>query len=255
MTNIFDPCQSLIPIFHETTIPKGIKQIATSVFIKNDMGYFLFTAAHVTDDLKTGNILVPVNGYFEKIHGYISYIDLPREISRDKDNIDCAYFKLSTPFARELFNDFKPLILENCELINSSLKLKLCSVAGYPASKVRKKENVFSSEIYVFSGVAAEESIYSSLNVSHSSNIIVHFNRKNSKDFENGKPFMPPSLKGVSGGGIFTWSDNSVEWSERKLVGIFHTYKEKQGLIIGTTLIPFLSALTLGHMKGFGGYY
>lgn len=255
MTKLFDPYESLVPIFRKTTIPKATKQIATSVFIKNDMGYFLFTAAHVTDDLKIAELLVPVNNYLEEIHGYIAYIDLPPEIKRENDNIDCAYIKLSTPFAKELLNDFRPVPGESFELIDSSLKLQMCSVAGHPVSKSRKKENVFSSEIYAFSGIAAKEDIYNSLSLSPFSNVVIHFNRKKSIDSESGELFVPPSLKGVSGGGIFAWSDGTAEWSERKLVGIFHTYKEKQGLIIGTTLIPFLSALTLGQMKGFGGYF
>lgn len=256
--NSFDPYDAIVPVFRETTIPKGTKQIATSVFIKNDMGYFLFTAAHVTDDLYVGKLLIPVNGNLHKIHGYLAHIDLPPEIKRSEDSIDFAYFKLSTPFAQELIRTFKPITGHCYDLITSSLSLQVCSVVGYPASKSRKKDNVYSSEPYAFTGVAAIENTYQALNISHSSNIVLHFNRNNTVDPEDGKPFTPPGLKGVSGGGIFAWPEKlekmPPDWSDRKLIGIFHTYKEKQGLIIGTTLIPYLSGLTLGHMKNFGGY-
>ncbi|CCE22876.1 hypothetical protein [Methylotuvimicrobium alcaliphilum] len=257
--NNFDPYDALVPIFRKTTIPKGTKQIASSVFIKNDMGYFLFTAAHVTDDLNIGKLLIPVDGNLYEIHGYLAHIDLPPEIKRSEDDIDFAYFKLSTPFAKELIRTFKPITGNHCDIITSSLSLKVCSVAGYPASKSNKKNNIHSSEIFAFTGVAALQETYQSLELSHSSNIVLHFDRKKAVDPENGKPFPTPGLKGVSGGGIFSWPDKlermPPDWSERKLIGIFHTYKEREGLVIGTTLIPFLSGLTLGHMKNFGGYF
>lgn len=68
--------------------------------------------------------------------------------------------------------------------------------------------------------------------------------------------FPTPSLKGSSGGGIFAWppgAELSDDWSLPRLVGVVHSFKEKEGLIIGTTLVPVLAAIGLGRMKGFGG--
>jgi hypothetical protein len=68
--------------------------------------------------------------------------------------------------------------------------------------------------------------------------------------------FPTPGLKGISGGGIFAWprgSEISGDWSLPRLVGIIHTFKEREGLIIGTTLLPVLAAIGLGRMKGFEG--
>ena len=33
----------------------------------------------------------------------------------------------------------------------------------------------------------------------------------------------------------------------------FHTFKEREGLIIGTTLLPLLAAIAVGRMKNYGG--
>lgn len=86
---------------------------------------------------------------------------------------------------------------------------------------------------------------------------MVRFNRKKVVNPETEEIYTAPGLKGVSGGGIFAWPKDKpfhCEWHERKLIGIFHTYKEREKIMIGSTLVSFLAALTLGHMKGFGGY-
>jgi hypothetical protein len=66
----------------------------------------------------------------------------------------------------------------------------------------------------------------------------------------------PAHPRGMSGGGIFAWPNGyelSDDWSKPKLVGIFHSYKESKGLLIGTSLIAVATAVMLGEMKGFDG--
>jgi hypothetical protein len=70
------------------------------------------------------------------------------------------------------------------------------------------------------------------------------------------KKYPTPSLRGVSGGGIFAWpkgEEFSDDWNLPKLVGLMHSFREKDGLIIGSTLLPIVSAIQLGRMKRFGG--
>lgn len=253
----FDPYDCLIPIFIETEIPRRTKQFATGIFVKNDMGYFLYTAAHVTDDIENGKFLVPAGGYLQELDGYFAYVDLLPESIRRDDHIDIAYFKLSSLMVSQLLHYFKPATAGlNTKLIENSFELSVCSIAGYPASRGKKNKEIFSSEIYSFTGMVADPDVYEAYELDPVSNIILNFNKKNAVNPENGEKFNIPSMKGVSGGGIFAWPENFSgipDWSERKLVGIFHTYKEREKLIIGTTLLPLLLLLTLGSMKGFGG--
>ena len=254
---MYDPYNSLIPIFRETTIPKGINQIASAVYVKNQMGYFLFTAAHVTDDLSHSKLLVPANGFLAEIDGYVAFVDLLPEQRRDDDNIDVAYIKLSHKFSIAVSQHFEPICGRNSEVMENSSKLYTCSVAGYPASKGKKMSGSYSSDIFAFTGMNVTESIYNEYGLSTSTNIALRFDRKYAVNPDTGESFPTPGLSGVSGGGIFAWPPNKpfcCDWSERKLVGIFHTYKKRENLLIGSTLLPFLSALTLGHMKGFGAY-
>jgi hypothetical protein len=130
-------------------------------------------------------------------------------------------------------------------------------VSGYPASKSGKTaEGIHRSEIFSFRGVAAEHHLYDSLGLDPKFNIILHFSKKRAVDPKTFERYSTPSLKGVSGGGIFAWpkgQELSDDWKLPKLVGLMHTYKEKDGLIIGTTLLSVVGAVLLGRMKGFGG--
>lgn len=250
-----DVDKSLVPIFLETEIPKGIKQIGTGVFIDCQNEPFLFTAAHVTDDLENGRLLAPTSNGLSEIEGYQAHLALPPELSRNDDSVDMAYYRLSTPFARELCCHFYPLI-EQAELIESSVNLGVVTVVGYPASKGKKKGQVFSSELAYYRGVSAQKATYDELGLHIDQNIILHFKKKNAVSPETGDSLNPPSPRGVSGGAIFAWpygQEFSRDWSVPKLVGILHSYKEKEGLFIGTTLLPYMAATSLGQMKGYDG--
>lgn len=248
-----DVTQSLVPIFIETVVPKQIKQIGTGVFLIFNSEHFLFTAAHVTDDLKNGKLLVPTVYGLTEIEGYIAHLDIPPEFSRNDDTIDMAYYRLRTEFSRLLCTQFTPL-KNQIQIMETSLNLGVLSVVGYPVSKAKKKGNVYSSELAFYRGVAGEESLYTKHNFLTDQNLIINFHNKRAVSPENGLRVNPPSPRGVSGGAIFAWPygyELSQDWSVPKLVGILHSYKEKEGLFIGTTLLPYMVATSLGRMKGY----
>jgi len=246
---------SIVPIFVETKIPKGIKQIGTAVFVDFQSMPFLFTAAHVSDDLSHGKLLVPTVNGLSEIDGYLAYIDLPPEISRNDDTADMAYYRLSTEFAKKLCSSFFPLV-KKLEIIPTALELSVVSVVGYPASKSKKKGNIFSSELAYYRGVAAGQETYDRLGLDPTHNTIIHFSKKRAVSPLGGEKMNPPSPRGASGGAMFAWPSGqevSTDWDIPKLVGIFHSYKEREGLMIGTNLITYAAAISLGQMKGFNG--
>jgi hypothetical protein len=253
----FDPYDSLVPIFLETTIPKRVVQIGTAIYQELWGQPFLFTAAHVTDELKNGALLVPTVFGLSPIKGYMAHIDIPPEFSRLDDSVDIAYYRLSTEFAFELSHHFKPLPHVRSEIIGSAHELALCSASGYPASKGKKNaDGVFSSEIFSFRGAVADNAIYDHLKLLPDQAIVIQFHKKRAVHPGTMDAFPTPGLKGISGGGIFAWphgAELSNDWSLPRLVGIVHTFKEREGLIIGTTLLPLLAAITVGRMKNFGG--
>lgn len=247
--------KALVPIFIEIEIPKSTKQIGTGVFIYDQAEPFLYTAAHVTDDLQNGRLLVPTKDGLSQIEGYLGYLDLLPGSSRDNDSIDIAYYRLSTDFATELSTYFHP-ITENAEIAESSLELNVLSVAGYPASKTKRKGKTFTSELICYRGYAAEKELYDKFDFLADRNIIIRFQKKDAINPENSKSAHPPSPRGLSGGAIFAWPNGkelSQDWHLPTLVGIIHSYKEKEGVFIGTTLLPYVSAKLLGEMKGYDG--
>lgn len=252
----FDPYDSLVPVFLSTEIPKRVIQIGTAIFRELQGKPFLLTAAHVTDELRNGTLLVPTEAGLSPIEGYMAHIDLPPEISRLNDNVDIAYYRLSTQFAIQLSYHFKPLPQNRSEVIRSAHELTVCSASGYPASKGKKNDGTYSSEIYSFRGIIAQQETYDRLDLDPEQAIIIHFHKKRAVHPETKRAFPTPSLKGTSGGGIFSWphgAEISNDWSLPRLVGIIHTFKEREGLIIGTTLLPVLAAISVGRMKNFGG--
>lgn len=252
----FDPYDSLVPVYLNTDLPKRFQQIGTAVYWELHGEPFLLTAAHVTDEMGGGELQVPTKSGFSPIEGYVGFIDLPPEVQRHQDSVDIAYYRLTSKFARELSHFFMPLPQERSQLIRSALELTVCSASGYPASKSKKNGNAHSSDIFSFRGVVAQQKIYDDLELSPDENIIIQFDKKLAVHPETMEAFPTPGLRGISGGGIFAWpkgTEISNDWSLPILVGIVHTYKEREGLIIGTTFLPVVTAIGVGRMKGYGG--
>ena len=252
----YDPYDSLVPVFLRTEIPNQMVQVATAVFVEILGEPFLLTAAHVTDKSKLGELLVPTEEAFEPIHGYKAYIDLLPETERNDDTTDIAYYRLSTEFASLLARVFRIMRPDRRQLIRSAHEFAMYSASGYPASKAKKDGDQRSSEIFSFRGSVAGTDVYEKLNLSPDNSIVIHFQRKQAVDPNDFQPTPTPGLSGISGGAIFAWPRGQEllnDWSLPKMVGLVHTYRERDGLIIGTTMLPVLAAITLGRMKGFGG--
>lgn len=251
-----DPEDALVPLFIKERYSDNYEQVGTGIFVDFQNQPFLFTAAHVTDHLEHCELLVPVYGGIDVIDGYVGYIDLLPGMSRAEDQIDIAYYRLSTSFARRMCAYFRPWPQSRCEIIKSALDIGVCTVYGYPTSKAKRKQGKYHSEAASFRGAVASKDTYEELGLSPDSSIVIHFHRKRIISHMDGKPSNPISPRGVSGGGIFSWPaghELSDDWTLPLLVGIFHTYKKTEGLLIGTHLITTLAATQLGRMKGFGG--
>lgn len=251
-----DPEHALVPLFVKPKFSDTLKQIGTGIFIDFQSQPFLFTAAHVTDNLEHSELFVPVYGGIEPIEGYVGYIDLIPGTSRKEDEVDIAYYRLSTDFAKLMCACFCPIPQTRCTLIRSALELGVCSIYGYPTSRAKQLHGKYSSETATFRGVAASDAIYNEIGLLPDSSIIIHFDEKRSISPIDGKLKKPLSPRGISGGGIFSWPaghELSNDWSLPQLVGIFHTYKKTEGLLIGTHLISVVAATQLGRMKGFDG--
>lgn len=252
----FDPYDALVPVFLETKSPNRVSQMGTAVFVEVHGEPFLYTAAHVIDDRLNGELLVPTSGGLAPIEGYMAWVDLPPGERRAEDFIDIAYIRLSDAFAAELCRHFRPIPQSCTQVILKSTELTVCSVSGYPASRSGKTaEGEHRSEVFSFRGAAAGQDVYDEHGLSSEMNIVIQFSKKRALHPATGEKFPTPSLRGVSGGAIFAWPrgmELSDDWRLPKLVGLMHTFRERDGLIIGTTLLPVITAIQLGRMKNYG---
>ncbi|MCA9500575.1 MAG: hypothetical protein KC588_15385 [Nitrospira sp.] len=251
-----DPDDAVVPVFAEGLYGGGLRHLGTGIFLDFWSQPFLLTAAHVTDSIEHSNLWVPAHDGIYPIQGYVSFVDLLPGQRRSDDHVDVAYYRLDRRFADGMLKFFKPWPQARCELITDSLSLGVCSVYGLPASRFKRNRDVYSSETATCRGVAAGAAQYEQEALSAESSIIVHFHKKRAVSRETGQRINPIHSRGMSGGGIFAWptgSELSNDWSLPKLVGIFHTYKESKGLMIGTSLPSVAAAIQLGQKKRFGG--
>jgi hypothetical protein len=251
-----DPEHALVPLFVKAKYSEHYEQVGTGIFIDFQNEPFLFTAAHVTDHLGNSELFVPAHGGIQPLDGYVGYIDLLPGMTRAEDKVDIAYYRLNVNFARRMCAYFKPWPQSRCSIIESALKLTVCTVYGYPISKAKKVHGRYHSETASFRGAVASDKTYEQLGLTPESSIIIHFHKDRVVSPEDGKPRNPLSPRGVSGGGIFSWPTGhelSEDWSLPQLVGIFHTYKKAEGLLIGTHLISVIAATQLGTMNGYDG--
>lgn len=251
-----DPEDSLVPLFGGSKYNGSLQHVGTGIFVEFMRQPFLFTAAHVTDELKNGPLMVPGFDGIHDIDGYLGYVDLFPDQSRNQDQIDVAYYRLTTLYSRSLCTHFRPLPHSRFRFAPTSLGLGVCSIYGYPASRSKRKGSIYSSEPSAYRGVAGTSEDYAAEGLSPEVSVIVNFHKKRAVSRQNGSRINPISPRGVSGGGIFAWpkgQELSQDWSIPELVGIFHTYKEAKGLMVGTSMIAIAAAVQLGRMKSFGG--
>lgn len=251
-----DPDDAVVPVFAESLRGGGLTHVGTGLFVEFRSQPFLFTAAHVADNLQHSDLWVPAHDGIYPIQGYVGYVDTLPEQRRADDHVDVAYYRLDSRFASGMLKFFKPWPQTRCELVPNPLELGVCSVYGLPASRFKRSGGTHTSETATFRGVAATARVYEGESLSPENNIIVHFHKKRAVSRETGARINPVHPRGMSGGGIFAWPSGhelSDDWSKPKLVGIFHTYKESKGLLIGTPLVAVVTAVMLGEMKGFDG--
>lgn len=220
-------------------------------------------------------IQIPTKNGFEKVAGTLYHHYLQENENREDDMIDFSYFKLSEEMVDILHNFCIPLTEDmievsddfTCELEipdklphvkevkkrlkyiydNSSLDNKenlefiedfreniTITFAGYPNTKTKEKYDSFHSQIVYYHGHCVSNNIYKQYDCIPQHNIISGFakNGTMNSDFEDS---IPPKQTGISGGGVYKLI-HTDEGIDRKLIGIGHTHKNKQHLLIGTNL-------------------
>ncbi|MEZ5592089.1 MAG: hypothetical protein R3F53_15780 [Gammaproteobacteria bacterium] len=234
MGNIFD---SICPIFLERN-EDIIEQVGSGVLITISDAVFLLTAAHVVDWSEKGVLCIPSNIGIVPIEGSVVSVEIPKGLTRSKDKIDLAYYKLSKSLSASLHQSLRPLEREHLWLTDNTLDNDIYTFSGFPVNKCRSKKETVSTELFSYSGHAAIDAKYENLGYDKETNIVINYRLKKSVS-PDGVKLNPPHPRGISGGGIFRWPKDVGHRSQelrRSLVGIAHTYLKTQNCLIGTRL-------------------
>ncbi len=229
----------LCPIFVDSS--KGIVQQGTGVLIDLFDSIFLFTAAHVLDEMveRSHDLLIPCKGGIDSIEGSYSYIALKHKQNRNEDMIDVAYFKLTNEIAERLHDSLEPLPEDKIVPINNFSLFDVATFAGYPHSKSKIRGTAAMNEIASYSGVLVDQNEYKELGYEPALNILTKFRAKKAVK-PDGTHYNSPKPQGISGGGIYLWpktDDGKSHPVDRRLIGIGHTYKKRENLLIGTNIL------------------
>lgn len=240
---------SLCPIFLRYNLKNSLEQIGTGVLIAISNVTFLLTAAHVIDEMKHGDILIPTMGGLEQFEGTYSYLKTPNNKTRQDDIYDIGYFKLDSFFSERLHEDLYVIHLNEIYFLNDATESMIYTFAGYPHSKSKIRPGIAQSEPYYYSGYSVDKEIYSKYGYDSTKHIIMRY-RRNKSVTKEGDRIFPPLPKGISGGGIYVWPEDfrgQFTPPNRKLTGIAHTYKEKDNLLIGTNIREFIKCIIINN--------
>ncbi|SIT10401.1 hypothetical protein [Neptunomonas antarctica] len=237
-----DQLDAVCPIFCERE-DERLFQVGSGVLIEFRGCFFLLTAAHVIDELKDADLLVPhANNVIKSIEGAYSYIS--PSVNRAEDFLDYGYFKLDTKFISGLKEHFYFVKEHDLGVEKSYARRELFSFVGFPHRKSNTSGEQVSTDCFSYGTYHAELSEYKLLEFEQDANIVTKFNRKNSFNLKSGRVELPVLPHGISGGGVFIWPKNILETppKNRKLVGIGHTWNAK-GYFIATRIEIFLEAI------------
>ncbi|PKA14344.1 hypothetical protein [Leptospira haakeii] len=235
--------QSIFPIIISK---KGIpEQIASGVLLKIQEELFILTSAHVYDGINGNGLLVPTKTGLIEIEYFASHIPDAKN-DRKNDKIDIAYLRFKAGSPIEFVDGLAPLSLNQIDISDSREGEDIYTFTGFPYRKSKFYDNKLSSELYSFTGGASNEEIFVEQNYDKNINIIIDFNRKKTIG-EVGSISAAPLPNGISGGGIFSYSkDKRKLFSDEKvirLVGIAHTFLEKEKLLVGTSIKLYLNLI------------
>ena len=234
MGDIFN---SICPIFLERN-ENVVEQVGSGVLVTISEAIFLLTAAHVVDWSEQGALCIPSNAGIVPIEGSVASLETPKGVTRSKDKIDLAYYKLSKSLAASLHQSLYLLERSDLWLTDNTLDDDVYTFSGFPVSKSRSKEETVSTELFSYSGHAAIDEKYENLGYDKDTNIVINYRLRKSVS-PDGVKINPPHPRGISGGGIFRWSKDVARRPQelrRSLVGIAHTYLKSKNCLIGTRL-------------------
>ena len=238
------PRAAICPIFVQTK--SGPEQIGSGVLLQVGEGYFLLTAAHVTEQRRTNLLVIPSKSGFVNLFGLFSASPLPPSGSRKDDKSDVAVVRLSQDLVDRIHEDLLFLDHDDCDLSDITKPNDVYTLIGYPSKKSRTADNAVTTGLFSLSGDGVMDKRFDELGLDPRRHVVVQLRMKRAVHYSNMLKTRPPHPAGMSGGGVFAWSKALPKLSalaQPRLVGILTEYHEHKNVFVGTRLSAHLMAI------------
>ncbi|MBI1177701.1 hypothetical protein GC207_09720 [bacterium] len=234
-----------VPVVLERTNTRKSELIASGVLIRIVDRTFLLTAAHVTDQQNNGELLIPGGRGFMPLSGSFSSMRLPPSGKRSDDKLDVAYFWLDDNCVVNLDSRCRVLERPDVSLEAEPTRRTTYTFAGFPWRRGKTRGQSIETDFNTFSGFEAKQSEYDELGLTRSRHIAVRFHRKRTFSSRHKKVVHSPHPSGMSGGGVYVWSEESLDaWPIRlPLIGIATDFVPEKSLLIATRLCIFIQCI------------
>ncbi|MDW9381939.1 hypothetical protein [Chryseobacterium sp. JV558] len=228
---------------------------ATGVLVKIDDCHFLFTAAHVSEDLQNEIVIGIEEKLTVKLGGEWTFNNLDKNQKRKDDKIDIAILKLDDESVDYIKRQYS-FINQNQLGINHEIKnLPYYTAIGFPASKNRfnKYKGELKSSPFIYNTVPADEKKYKDLNCKEYENLILTYEKKRVIDNQTKRKITGPDPYGISGGGVWfvpTQLVNETDIVDKKLVSILTEWSSEKNIWISTRIDLFTEVIRQKYKLG-----
>jgi hypothetical protein len=208
----------------------------------------VLTAAHVTDWESEGLLLIPGKDGFMQMTGHFSYMRVPPSGKRDDDRLDVAFYRLDTSCVNKLHPKLLMLDRADVSLDTPSLQLDF-TFGGFPYRKTKVTSGAVETQFSTLSGLEGSNKDYEALGLRRSRHIVIRFHRNPAYHIPTGTVRASGLPHGISGGGVFAWSEESLRaWPVRlPVAGIATEYHAQKSLLVATRLPVFINCIFHMH--------
>jgi hypothetical protein len=222
------------------TLNGSPRPVGSGVLVRFGAHHFIFSAAHVLDEVLLDGLFLPGKQGFVPLRGEVFRTMFPEGI-RDNDRIDLACMRVDE-IKDLLSEDLCFLPSEYIHTSHSTGEGRHYRFSGYPHKGVELKslENNVGARLETYEDVGIPFDLYLKAGLDPRTHIAITFNDKKARD-ESGQIITPKNQSGTSGGGVWAGEKNADEvvFSPR-LVAIVIEHDVTHKILIGTKLGPLV---------------
>lgn len=231
---------------------KNLSVWGSSILLTVANKHFLITAKHVlASSSRIARYLWGSDGKIplrQLIIGAIHHTGATLD-ENEKDEIDLAYFEL-VDNAAKILREFSFLSVDDLDLNHFQPEITSYITIGYPTSqtKPKHKQPILKQQAFAYITASESESVYQKLNKPHQLYLVLKFDEN--KTIGDSQFYQkPPSLHGMSGGGVWALSHSQTGESSEvgKLIGINLGYCVSENVILAVRIFPVLARIEATH--------